>query len=188
MTSDLRDRKATERARQLAARRAVPPDVRAFEATALARHVAELDVSGDQTVCAFLPVGSEPGSVEMLTGLRCRVLLPVVVGAAPLDWAEFTGPDGLRPGPHKLLEPSGVRLGPAAIASASLVLVPALAVDRSGVRLGKGAGHYDRSLPLVSAPLIAVIRDSEFVAELPGEEHDVRMNAVLTPSVGLRWL
>ncbi|MFI6102315.1 5-formyltetrahydrofolate cyclo-ligase [Lentzea sp. NPDC051213] len=188
MTSDLRDRKATLRSQVLAARRALPADVRATEAAALAAHVAALDVLPDQTVCAFLPVRSEPGDVAWLDGLRCRVLLPVVTGAEPLDWAEYTGRDGLVGGMHRLLEPGGPRLGISAIGQASLVLVPALAVSMSGVRLGKGGGHYDRSLSLVKAPLVAVVRDSEVLAELPSEPHDVRMNGVLTPSVGLRWL
>jgi 5-formyltetrahydrofolate cyclo-ligase len=188
MTSDLRDRKATLRSRLLAARRAVPPDVRAVEAAALAAHVAALDVQPDQTVCAFLPVGSEPGDASWLDGLRCRVLLPIVTGDSPLDWAVHTGPSGLVPAAFRLLEPSGPRLGTSAIASASLVLVPALAVSVDGVRLGKGQGHYDRSLPLVKAPLVAVVRDSEVLDEVPAEAHDVRMNGVLTPSVGLRWL
>ena len=188
MTSDLRDTKATLRARLLAERRAVPDEVRAAEAAALAAHVARLDVSPDQTVCAFLPVRSEPGSAQWLAGLRCRVLLPVVTGAAPLDWAVYAGPDDLVPGPHRLLEPAGPRLGASAIAGASLVLVPALAVSLAGVRLGKGGGHYDRSLPLVKAPLVAVVRDREVLPSLPSEPHDVRMNGVLTPSVGLRWL
>lgn len=188
MTSDLRDRKATLRSRFLAERRSLSPSVRTSEAALLAAHVAALDVRPDQTVCAFLPVRSEPGDVSWLDGLRCRVLLPVVTGAAPLDWAVYTGHDSLREGPHRLLEPSGPRLGASAIAGASLVLVPALAVSLSGVRLGKGGGHYDRSLPLVKAPLVAVVRDSEVVADLPAEPHDVLMNGVLTPSVGLRWL
>lgn len=188
MTSDLRDRKATLRSRLLAARRAVSPEDRAREAAALAAHVAALDVSPDQTVCAYLPVGSEPGDASWLDGLRCRVLLPIVTGDSPLDWAVHTGPDGLVPAAFRLLEPSGPRLGASAVAGASLVLVPALAVSVSGVRLGKGQGHYDRSLPLVNAPLVAVVRDCEVLEEVPAEPHDVRMNGVLTPSVGLRWL
>lgn len=188
MTSDLRDRKATLRSRLLTERRSVSDEVRSLEAAALAAHVSALDVSPDQTVCAFLPVRSEPGDTSWLDGLRCRVLLPVVVGAAPLDWAVYTGPSSLVPGHHRLLEPSGPRLGASAIGGASLVLVPALAVSMAGVRLGKGGGHYDRSLPLVTAPLVGVVRDSEVLAELPAEPHDVRMNGVLTPSVGLRWL
>ncbi len=142
-------------------------------------------------VCAYLPIGSEPGSVALLEALRAhghRVLLPVVVGAAPLDWAVHTGPEGLRPGPHGLREPSGPLLGPAAVGGAGLVLVPALAVDRRGARLGRGGGHYDRTLPAAVAPLVAVVRDEEFVAELPHEEHDVRMTAVLTPERGLTRL
>lgn len=188
MTSDLRDRKATLRSRLLAARRAVPAEDRALEAAALAAHVAALDVRPDQTVCAFLPVGSEPGDASWLDGLHCRVLLPIVTGDSPLDWAVHTGPSDLAPAALRLLEPTGPRLGASAIAGASLVLVPALAVSVSGVRLGKGKGHYDRSLSLVKAPLVAVVRDCEVLADVPSEPHDVRMNGVLTPSVGLRWL
>ncbi|HEV7906680.1 MAG TPA: 5-formyltetrahydrofolate cyclo-ligase [Pseudonocardiaceae bacterium] len=192
MTSDPRDHKATERARLLALRRAVSPAVRAAEARSLAvaapAAVARFGVSAGQTVCAYLAVGSEPGSAVMLDGLRTagyRVLLPVVVGAVPLDWAEYTGADALVPGPHGLREPSGMRLGAEAIGEAALVLVPALAVDRRGVRLGKGGGHYDRSLPLSRAPLVAVVRDEEVVDALPAEPHDVRMTAALTPGLGV---
>lgn len=188
MTSDLRGRKATLRSRLLAARRAVPPGVRAAEAAALRAHVAALDVLPDHTVCAFLPVGSEPGDASWLDDLRCRVLLPVVTGDSPLDWAVHTGQDGLAPAALRLLEPTGPRLGASAIAQASLVLVPALAVSVDGIRLGKGKGHYDRSLPLVKAPLVAVVRDEEVLPEVPAEPHDVRMDGVLTPSGGLRWL
>ena len=70
-----------------------------------------------------------------------------------------------------------------AIATASGGLVPALAVDRDGVRLGRGAGFYDRSLPLAdpTARLVAVVRDDELVDRLPAEPHDVRMTHALTP-------
>ncbi|KAA2252161.1 5-formyltetrahydrofolate cyclo-ligase [Solihabitans fulvus] len=184
-------RKAETRTRLLAARRAVPAPVRAREAAELTRialgALGAFGVSPGDTVCGYLPVGTEPGSAALLDGLRaagCRVLLPVVVGAAPLDWAEYTGPDGLRPGPHGLREPSGATLGPSSVGLAALVLVPALAVDRAGVRLGRGGGHYDRSLPLArpDTPLVAVVRSAELVAELPAEPHDVRMTAALTPS------
>jgi len=67
------------------------------------------------------------------------------------------------------------------------VLVPALAVDRRGVRLGRGGGFYDRSLPLCApgARLVAVVRDEEVVDELPAEPHDVPMTHALTPGAGL---
>ncbi|GAA0619224.1 5-formyltetrahydrofolate cyclo-ligase [Kutzneria viridogrisea] len=169
-------------------RKAVPAEVREAEAQALARSAAALAWRA-ATVCAYVPVGSEPGSLALLDELRSagrRVLLPVVTGAAPLDWGVYFGEDSLVPGPHGLREPSGLRLGPNAVANADAALVPALAVDQRGVRLGRGAGHYDRSLAGVSGvPLIAVVRDEELVDLLPGEPHDVRMTAALTPGGGL---
>jgi len=66
------------------------------------------------------------------------------------------------------------------------VLVPALLVDARGVRLGRGGGHYDRTLPGLQGKLIAVVFDDEFVPELPAEERDVRMTAVVTPAGGVR--
>jgi 5-formyltetrahydrofolate cyclo-ligase len=71
--------------------------------------------------------------------------------------------------------------------TAQVVLVPALAVDRRGVRLGRGGGFYDRSLMLCGpgARLVAVVRDSEVLDEVPGEAHDVPMTHALTPGAGL---
>jgi 5-formyltetrahydrofolate cyclo-ligase len=188
--------KAAWRVRLMAARQAVPAQTRAAEALALAR-VVEEGLGGDDTlggsadtVCAYVPREAEPGSLALLDALRSRglrVLVPVVVGTAPLDWGEYLGVESLRPGPFGLCEPSGPRLGPGAVRAVDAVLVPALAVDRRGVRIGRGGGHYDRSLALVEPgmPLIAVVRDDELVDELPAERHDVGMSAVLTPRRGL---
>jgi 5-formyltetrahydrofolate cyclo-ligase len=175
------------RSHLLAARRAVPPDVHAAEAAAIAGFVSNL-VSAGETVCCYVPVGTEPGSRQMLDDLRSagvQVLLPVVTGTQPLDWATYDG--SLRPGSHRLLEPTGPRLGRAAVGSASLMLVPALAVDSTGVRLGRGAGHYDRSLTFATAgtAFIGVVRDQEFLPHLPFDPHDIRMTAALTPTRGL---
>lgn len=126
--------------------------------------------------------------LDALVAAGCRVLLPVVARrGSPLDWAMYTGADGLAAGPYGLLEPVGPRLGVVAVSAADIVLVPALAVDRRGVRLGRGAGYYDRSLVLAApgATLIAVVRDAELVPCLPAAPHDVPMTAALTPSAGL---
>jgi 5-formyltetrahydrofolate cyclo-ligase len=60
-------------------------------------------------------------------------------------------------------------------------------VDRDGVRLGRGAGFYDRSLPLAdpAAQLVAVVRDDELLDRIPADPHDVRMTHALTPQRGL---
>ncbi len=175
------------RRRLVAARRGVPAAVREREAAALAA-VPLPGLPG--TVCAYWPVGFEPGSPELLDGLvhrGCRILLPVVASVGPLEWAEYTDAGSLQRGPLGLREPTGPLLGCAAIATAVLVLVPALAVDRTGVRLGRGGGHYDRTLPLATpgTPLVAIVRDDEVLAALPVQPHDVPVTAALTPGQGL---
>ncbi len=185
--------KAALRTQLLAARRSIADDVRAAEARMLNEHV-ELLVSSGSTVCAHVPVGTEPGSVEMLNVLlhrAGRVLLPVARTTAddtplPLRWGEYR-PGALTRGRWGLLEPPEPWLPESALAEAELVFVPALAVDRRGVRLGRGAGFYDRSLSDrdPQARLIATVRDVEFVDELPSEPHDVRMTHALTPERGV---
>ncbi|MDN2502602.1 5-formyltetrahydrofolate cyclo-ligase, partial [Nocardia nova] len=68
-----------------------------------------------------------------------------------------------------------------------VIVMPALAVDRLGVRLGRGAGYYDRTLPAArpDARLVAVVRDSELLDVLPEEPHDRRMGWALLPEAGL---
>ena len=168
----------------------MPVEVRNRESTALTTVVGDL-VQNRRTVCCYIPVGTEPGSPAFADAVveagAPTVLLPVVAGARALDWAVYTGPGSLGAGPFGLREPTGPRLGAGAIGSADLVLLPALAVDHAGVRLGRGAGHYDRSLPLVKpgVEIIAVVRDEEFVPRLPADAHDVRVTGVITPDRGL---
>lgn len=174
-----------------AARRAVPPDVRAARAAALSTGAVALAATTGGPVCAYLPVGSEPGSPELVDALHAaghEVLLPVVPARpGPLDWARYTGRESLGAGPLGLREPTGPRRGPSAITRARLVLVPALAADRGGGRLGRGGGYYDRTLPLAAAgvPLVVVIHDEELVDVLPVEPHDRRVTAALLPGAGV---
>jgi 5-formyltetrahydrofolate cyclo-ligase len=185
--------KAALRERLLAARRLVNDDVRADEARSLSQHVGPL-VSSGSTVCAYVPVGTEPGSIEMLDVLlrrAGRVLLPVARTTADdssvaLQWGEYR-PGELVAARFGLLEPTEPWLPAAAVAQASVVLVPALAVDHTGVRLGRGRGFYDRTLAHrdPQARLIAVIRDQELLDEVPREPHDVAMTHALTPGRGL---
>ncbi|OBF26083.1 5-formyltetrahydrofolate cyclo-ligase [Mycobacterium sp. ACS1612] len=185
--------KSELRSEILKARRAVAPDLHNAEADALCAHMRSF-ITPSITVCAYVPVGSEPGSVDMLDSLlrhQVRVLLPVARHDAagvpvPLQWGEYR-PGALVAAQFGLQEPAEPWLDADAIGAATVVLVPALAVDRSGVRLGRGAGFYDRSLPLAAAAarLVAVVRDGELVDRLPAEPHDVRMTHALTPHGGL---
>ncbi|MEV6830385.1 5-formyltetrahydrofolate cyclo-ligase [Amycolatopsis sp. NPDC051102] len=181
--------KAEWRDRLLRARADQAAESHAREASALVAAVSKVTA---KTVCAYLPFGTEPGSTALVDALvagGARVLLPVIQPTpGPLDWAEYTGEAELVPSRFRgIREPGGKRLGTDAVGAAELVLVPALAVDHRGVRLGRGAGHYDRSLVFAAADaaLVAVVRDEELVERLPGEAHDVRMTGALTPGRGV---
>ena len=182
------------RRRLVAARRAIPADVRERRAAALADAAVRLAAATAGPVCAYFPIASEPGSPALVEALRDaghEVWLPVVPSTpGPLDWARFDTVDRLETGVLALREPRGPRLGPEAVRQAGLVLVPALAADRSGVRLGRGAGYYDRTLHLVphGVPLVVVLNDEELVPELPAEPHDRRVTAALLADVGLTML
>ena len=181
----------------LAARRARPDADRLADAAALAAAVGDVLGEPGPPVCLHVPVRREPGcrpdgSVPLLDAalaLGHRVLLPVTVGAAPLDWAHHRGSTDLVAGPHGLAEPAGPRLGPGAIGDAAVIVVPALAVARDGARLGRGGGHYDRSLALApGSRVVALVGDDELLDALPADPHDVRVAAVWRPATGLTAL
>jgi len=138
------------------------------------------------TVAAYVSVATEPGTgplIEELAAAGKRVLLPVLLPDGDLDWAAYDGPASLAPARLGLLEPAGPRLGPGAVATADVVLVPALAVDRSGMRLGRGGGSYDRALARVPVGtfVCALLYDDELVDEVPRAGHDRAVTAVVTP-------
>jgi len=187
------DRKARMRSELLEARRAIPEHVRRVESEQLRGHLTEA-VSDAETVCAYVPMGAEPGSPQILDALSqlCpTVLLPVARTGPdgehlPLQWGRYV-PGQLRKGRFGAQEPPPPWLPASAVAMAQVVLVPALAVDRRGVRLGRGGGFYDRSLTLcgTAAHLVAVVRDSEVLDDVLGAAHDVPMTHALTPGAGL---
>ena len=186
--------KAALRRRLLADRARLGPGQRAAAARALRDAILELpqaQMAG--TIAVYYSLASEPGTHGLVYALWTRggyVLLPLLRPDADLDWASYEGPDSLRPGPRGLTEPSEPPRGPDAVARADLVLVPALAVDRSGVRLGRGGGSYDRALARVGPgiPTIALLYDGELLDEVPAAAHDQRVRLVARPSAGITSL
>ena len=145
------------------------------------------------TVAAYYSVGTEPDTHGLLFALWKRgayVLLPLLLPDGDLDWASYEGPDSLRPAGRGLMEPAEPPRGVAAVCSADLVLVPALAADHSGLRLGRGGGSYDRALARVGAqvPTVALLYDTELVPVVPAEPHDQRVRMVARPSAGVTTL
>ncbi|WP_328502774.1 5-formyltetrahydrofolate cyclo-ligase [Streptomyces sp. NBC_00457] len=146
------------------------------------------------TVAAYVSVGSEPGTLALLDALRARgvrVLLPALLPDNDLDWGAYCGADSLARVQHggrmALFEPTGERLGPDAVTGADVVLLPGLAVDARGMRLGRGGGSYDRVLARLERAgahpvLVVLLYDSEVVERVPAEAHDRPVHAVVTPS------
>jgi len=140
------------------------------------------------TVAAYVSIGSEPGTgplIDRLADAGRRVILPRLQGDDDLDWSVYDGRlDSARRG---LLEPVGPLLGPDAVATADVVLVPGLAVDARGYRLGRGGGSYDRGLSRVPVGTFTcvLLYDGELDQPVPVEPHDRRVMAAATPT-GIR--
>jgi len=189
--SDVQLRKAELRAQVLARRSALPADQRAMAGKLIRDAVlAAPQVQMAGTIAAYYSVGAEPGTHGLVFALWKRgsyVLLPLLRPDGDLDWASYEGPDSLVPGPRGLLEPGEPPRGPGAVARADVVLAPALAVDRTGNRLGRGGGSYDRALARVGpmVPLIALVYDAELLDRVPAEPHDVKVRAAVSPGAGV---
>jgi 5-formyltetrahydrofolate cyclo-ligase len=154
----------------------------------------------DLTVCAYASFGAEPDTtplIEALSERGVRVLLPVLLPDADLDWAVYDGRFEI--GRFGLREPVGERLGADAILGADVVLVPALAVSDTGQRLGRGGGSYDRALARLMAHqqdelprpsrawICALVYDHELGATFPVEPHDQPVDAACAPSRLVRF-
>ncbi|MDX3854176.1 5-formyltetrahydrofolate cyclo-ligase [Streptomyces sp. AK02-01A] len=178
------------RSELLAARTLLTSEDARKAAVVLARHALDLsELAGARTVAAYVSVGREPGTRELLDALRARgvrVLLPVLLPDNDLDWALYEGAERLVRAARGLLEPDGTRLGSDAVLEAEVVLLPGLAVDGRGMRLGRGGGSYDRVLGRLARagaePALAVLLyGDELVARVPEEPHDRPVQAVVTP-------
>lgn len=127
-----------------------------------------------KTIASYQPMAGEPDVSEFnrLASQSFHLVFPRVVG----ENLEFAGGD-LEQGAFSIFEPTGP-----AVSQIDLVLVPALAADEMGNRLGKGRGFYDRFLAGYQGKAYAVIFDSELLEKVPTQEHDQRVSGVVTPN------
>jgi len=175
--------KVSMRARIRSARADRPAVEREAAADALAARVLELpELAAASCVAPYVATDVEPGTAPLIAGLLASgriVLLPRVRGTG-LEWVSVSPESTFTSGAFGILEPQGEATHD--LSDADVVIVPALAVDTDGRRLGQGGGFYDRALGEASGAVIALVFDDEVVPDVPVEPHDRGVDVVVTPS------
>ncbi len=118
---------------------------------------------------AFLSAAHERG---------CITALPYVTGrAAPMQFLRWSPGDLLEPGPFGLMQPSAI----AEAVDPDVVLVPLVAFDSRLMRLGQGAGHYDRALSLLDSSIaVGIAWSVQHAPAIDADAWDIPMDAILT--------
>jgi 5-formyltetrahydrofolate cyclo-ligase len=179
--------KAALRRSARSARRALDDAARARAHAAIAERV--LSVPEIRAACGVLLYGAAPDEVDVDDVARAvrarggRTFLPRVAGD-DLEVVEVGDHSPLVPGFRGILEPDG----PAAtVEVVDAVIVPGLAFDTAGNRLGQGKGYYDRLLPQVDGIRVAVAYDEQVVDVVPTGDGDVPMDLLVTPTRTLNF-
>jgi 5-formyltetrahydrofolate cyclo-ligase len=187
MSNDVEHAKRALRAELRERRQLLSDSQREAAASAIGERLdALIDAHDARSISCFLSTTTEPGTrdfVKRAVGRGIRVLLPITRSDGLLDWAVATEHDEIAEGLYGLPEPTGEVLGPIAVNDVDLMIVPAAAVDRSGMRMGWGRGYFDKTIGSMERcpPVYAVIYDSEILDSLPREVHDQPVNGVVTP-------
>ena len=177
--------KSTLRLEALAVRR----DARAAAGNAAGHAIAEnflraVPWTTDQVIAGYWPIGDEADVCPLLIGLHAlegATALPVVAERdAPLVFRRWSAGDALEAGPHGTRHP----LAAAPAVTPAIVLVPLLAFDRAGRRLGFGGGYYDRTLAMLRASgavsAVGIAYAAQELPEIPAEPHDQPLDWVVT--------
>lgn len=180
-------RKTALRQQMLAARRSLSAGDRAAASRAVAARVVALPAfAAAATVAVYPPMGAEVDTAPIVDAALAagkRIAWPRIVGGdARLGFAACL-PAELVPGPHGTREPPpGADEVP--VASLDLALVPGLAFDAAGRRLGRGGGYYDSALGALAgrALRVGLAFDCQIAPEVPVEPHDARVDLVATES------
>ena len=187
MMPDPYDTKRRLRAALLAARRSQPPSMAAR--TRRADRVAQLpEVAAASCVACYVALPGEPDPAPLVTHLRERSVIVTYPRLRPDGDLDFVRPSSqdLVAGLRGTREPAGGQVVPAA--AIDVFVVPAVAADAAGRRLGRGGGGYDRALRRArqDALVVALLHDREVVPLVPAEEHDVPVDVVVTEERVLR--
>ena len=176
--------KADLRAAALARRDALSDEERAAAAQAIASRGLPIEISPGTIVSGYSPIRSEIDPFPLMRTLAAkgmRLVLPAVLARGKsLAFRAWSPDDRLLLGPLGILEPSPA----AAELVPDIMLVPLAAFDRSGHRIGYGAGHYDTTLAHLrkakAITAIGIAFAAQEIKVVPALSHDVALNYVLT--------
>ena len=135
-----------------------------------------------QTILLYYSLDDEVDTHQFIDELASQgktVLLPTVINDTDLELHRYTGPDDLDSGFFGIKEPTGELFTD--YDAIDVAIVPGVAFDRQGNRLGRGKGYYDRLLPrLTRAYKIGICFDFQRLPGIPSEPHDIQMDEVFT--------
>ncbi len=182
--AEVQTEKQVLRGEALTRRDALPPDQRRAAAEAIAARPFPLPIAPGTIVSGFMPLKSEINPLPLmrrLTEKAARLALPVLVGRGkPLVMREWTFGEPLSAGVWGIREPEPE----AAEVEPDILLVPLLAFDRAGYRIGYGGGYYDRTLAQLRArkriTAIGIAYAAQEVPAVPITPGDARLDLVLT--------
>lgn len=139
-------------------------------------------VKSAETVCTFISAFKEPDTVEIIKELwkqGKKVVVPITdIESGTLSLSYISSMDDMTKGAYGILEPKTVHT--ADETDIDVILVPGLAFDRNGERMGFGKGYYDRLLENSKAVKIGLCYDFQILEKIPTESHDVPMNFIIT--------
>lgn len=146
-----------------------------------------VDRLGVRSMSCFLSTTTEPGTREFVDAAverGIRVLLPITRADGLLDWAVATADADIAEGLFGMPEPVADVLGPIAVNDVDLLVIPAAAVARDGMRLGWGRGYFDKTIGSMEGcpPVYAVVFDSEVLDEVPFDALDQPVSGIVTPT------
>jgi 5-formyltetrahydrofolate cyclo-ligase len=144
------------------------------------------EFAASTVVGLYSPVRNEVFTEEIFTVARLagKTVAYPRVRENWLDFVEVSQRQELVPGAYGILEPGGAKIVPPA--ALGLIVVPGVAFDLAGHRLGYGKGYYDRFLLGGRGHLVGLCFDFQLVTKLPAEVHDVRMDMLVTDERTLR--
>jgi len=183
MVHDLKSKKKALRRRVISLRDALDTETISRRSAAARQSLFGTDAyQNAHTVHLFVPFGTEVDTRPILEDLwtrDVRAVLPRVAPDRQLDHLAVTGWEELEPGAYSIPEPVAhcPAVDPALV---DLILVPGVAFDRQGGRLGYGGGYYDRFLETCPAPRVALAFDLQMVDEVVREDHDLLVDEIIT--------